>query len=480
MIDSDMRELGIQHQIRLREEQIERVHGASLEIMSRVGMRFYDEEALTLFERAGAKITDDNLVHIPSRLVEWALQVAPKNVTIYNRYGESAMELGGYRTYFGVGSDCMHIYDLESGERRKAVLDDVVRGVRLVDALPNIDFVMSMFMPADVPREYHERHQMAVMLRETDKPIVFVGEEEASTVYAISMAAAVAGSMEQLAQYPFVINYVNAVSSFRHNEDSVRRLLYAAEHNIPSVYSPGNSCGILSPVTTMGALALTNAGQLGGLVLTQLKREGAPFIRGNPNPERMDLRTMVSLYGAPDSGPFGWDLAHHQGLPIFGAAGCSDAKVFDAQAAAEASLTLFANAIGGANLIHDVGYLDSAMTGSLELVAFCDEIIGWLKRYLRPPEIDCDRLALDIIEERGPDGTFLDAEHTLSHMREDWMPSLLDRFEFVRWSDQGKITLQERANEKVHHILENHRPKSLPEESVEAIESVLGSGQIGE
>ena len=478
MTDIDHQELGIQRQLRLRKEQIERIQEASLEIMAEVGMRFYDEEALNLFEQAGAEVTDGNLVRIPSQLVAWALEVAPKKITIYNRHGERAMELGGHRTYFGVGSDCMHVYDLVSGERRKAVLDDVATGVRLVDGLPNIDFVMSMFMPSDVPLDMHERHQMAIMLRETDKPIVFVGEEEASTVYATKMAAAVAGSMDQLSEHPFVINYVQTVSSFRHNEDSLRRLIYAAERNIPSIYSPGNTCGILSPVTTTGAMALTNAGQLGGLVLTQLKREGAPFIRGNPNPERMDLRTMVSLYGAPDSGPFGWDLAHHQGLPIFGAAGCSDAKVFDAQAAAEASLTLFANAIGGANLIHDIGYLDSAMTGSLELVAFCDEVIGWLKRYLRPPEVNSDTLALDVIKERGPDGTFLDTEHTLDHMREDWMPSLMDRFEFNRWSDKGRSTLQERANEKVRQILEDHTPKSLPEDAAEAIEAILaGEGK---
>jgi len=84
----------------------------------------------------------------------------------------------------------MHIYDLHTGERRKAVLDDVVQGVRLVDALPNLDFVMSMFLPFDVPEETYERHQMTVMLRESTKPIVFVGMEVATlpTFRRISLA----------------------------------------------------------------------------------------------------------------------------------------------------------------------------------------------------------------------------------------------------------------------------------------------------
>ena len=65
---------------------------------------------------------------------------------------------------------------------RKAVLSDVVNGVRLVDALPNMDFVMSMFLPSDVPRADYERHQMSIMLQESTKPIIFVGVEADSTV----------------------------------------------------------------------------------------------------------------------------------------------------------------------------------------------------------------------------------------------------------------------------------------------------------
>ncbi len=458
----------------LTDDQISLLHEASLEIMSRTGMRFYDQEALDLFSKAGASISDGNLVRFPPHLVEWALRTVPKNITIYDRNGQRAMSLGGYRSYFGVGSDCMSIYDLHSGERRKAVLDDVVQGVRLVDALPNLGFVMSMFLPSDVPEETYERHQMAIMLQESTKPIVFVGMETSSTVYSVEMASAVAGGLESLQRHPFVINYINPTSAFRHNEEAVQRLLYAAERNLPSIYAPVSSRGMAAPMTAAGALALGNAGQLAGLVLSQLKREGSPFIRSRPGGATMDMRTMVGAYTAPDGGPFGWDLAHHHGVPIFGTAGCSDAKVFDAQAAAEAALTLFSNALGGANLIHDVGYLDCAMTGSLELVVLCNEIIGWLRRYLRKLEISEETLALDLIHEVGPDGHFVEAKHTLRHVREDWVPTVFDRFNYHRWAAEGKTTLQQRANQKARQITETHHAEPLPEDVVETIQAVIG------
>ena len=457
----------------LNDDQISLLHQASLEIMERTGMRFYDEEALDLLKKGGASITDGNLVHISPNRVEWAINCAPKNITIFNQEGERAMALGGYRSYFGVGSDCMYTYDLETGQRRKAVLKDVVNGVRLVDALPHLDFVMSMFLPSDVSEEVYERQQMAVMLQETKKPIVFVGIEEASTIHAIKMAATIAGGVELLQRYPFVINYVNTVSAFQHNRDSVRRLLYAAEHNIPTIYAPGNSRGTTAPMTLAGALALGNAGHLAGLVLSQLKREGSPFLRSDPNGNSMDMSSLVSLYNAPDGGAFGWDLAHYYDLPIFGAAGCSDSKIFDGQAAAEVALTLFNNAINGANLIHDIGYLDCAMTGSLELVALSNEIIGWLRHYLCNLEISEETLALDLIHEIGPDGHFLESDHTFRHVRNDWRPNLFDRCDYPRWVEKGKTSLQKRANQQVKDIITHHRADPIPEKIYTALQEFV-------
>lgn len=453
----------------LTKEKVKILHEASLEILAHTGVRFFSAEALDIFKGAGAKVLDDTLVCIPPYLVERALQSVPKTITIYDQTGKRAMMLGGHRSYFGPGSDCMHIYDYETWERRPAVLSDVVNGIRLVDALPHLSFVMSMFLPSDIPEEFYERRQMAIMLQESSKPIVFVGIDADSTVHAINMAEIVAGSADQLQRYPFVINYVNTVSAFHHNDDSVRRLLYAAERNLPTIYAPGTSRGITAPITIAGALALGNAGHLAGLVLSQLKREGSPFIRSHPTGVSMDLRSMVSIYSAPDNGPYGWELAHSYNIPTFGAAGCSDSKIFDSQAAAEASLTLFENTISGVNLIHDVGYLDCAMTGSLEFVVFNNDLIGWLMRYLRKLEINEDTLALDLIHEIGPDGNFLDADHTFKHVREEWRPTLLDRLDYHRWADQGGRTVKERANDKVKEILASHHAEPLPDGIVQKL-----------
>ena len=135
-------------------------------------------------------------------------------------------------------------------------------------------------------------------------------------------------------------------------------------------------------------------------------------------------------------------------------------------------MTLFVNTVCSVNLIHDIGYLDCSMTYSLELLVFCDEVISWLKRYLRAPEITGETLASDLIHEVGPDGTFLDTEHTLKHVRDDWHPNLFDRFDFDTWKEKGATSLKDRANEKVRNLIENQRPESLPNSVVEAVHAV--------
>jgi trimethylamine--corrinoid protein Co-methyltransferase len=250
-------------------------------------------------------------------------------------------------------------------------------------------------------------------------------------------------------------------------------MLYAAERNIPTIYAPGNTPGVTSPMTIAGSLAVGNAGQLAGLVLSQIKREGSPFLRSNPGGFAMDMRSMVNLYTAPDVGPYGWDMAHYYGIPTFGAAGCSDSKIFDGQAAAEAAMTLFENAVNGVNLVHDVGYLDCAMTGSLELVSFCAEVIGWLRQYLKEFEISDETLALDLIHELGPEGHFLEAEHTLRHVRETWAPKIMDRLDYPRWEDSGSTTLQQRANHLVKEILDHHRAEPLSQNTIDKLEEIV-------
>ncbi len=436
-------------------------------------MRLFEPEAVDLARKAGAAVSDGNRVRIPAGLVERALSSAPRRVVLHDRRGRPVMPLEGARTWFGPGSDCLNIVDHRTGERRRAILQDVAEAARLCDALPNIHFVMSMFLPSDVPPDVADRLQFEAMLRNTVKPIVFVTYEMAGCAEVIEMAEMVAGGSDALRERPFLACYINVTTGLLHNADALQKLLFLAEKGLPALYIPVVSGGTSGPMTMAGGLASSNAGALAGLVISQLKREGAPYVMPGFGGDALDMRTMVDPYAAPEPRGMAEALGHFYDLPLFTLGGSSESKIVDAQAGIEAALSMLIGAMSGGHLFHDLGYLESGLSGSLAQLAICDEIAGWIASFMRPVEISDETLALDLIDQAGPDGQFLKFPHTRRHMRERWYPTLFDRDLHSGWLARGGQSLTERAAHRVTQLLAAHAPEPLDPAAAEAVHRVV-------
>ena len=137
------------------------------------------------------------------------------------------------------------------------------------------------------------------------------------------------------------------------------------------------------------------------------------------------------------------------------------------------ALTLLLASQSGEQMIHDVGFLDNGITASLEQLVICQELMGWIRRYLPGLEINEETLALDVVHEVGSDGTFMEMEHTARHCRDDWYPELLDRNAYDRWAAEGGLTLRDRAKQKVDEILEGFTPKPIPKAVEKAWDKVM-------
>ncbi len=456
----------------LSDKDCEHIHRASLEILERTGVKLHHPEAVRLLKRAGATVEEDNYVRVPASLVEQSLSTAPKSITMYDRHGQPALSLQDDYCYYGPGSDCLNIIDHRTGQRRKAVLQDVIEGTVVCDALAHIDFVMSMFLPSDVNVDISDRLQMEAMLNHTTKPIVFVTNEFSGCVDAVRMAEAVAGGAAALEAKPFCACYVNVTTGLRHNQEALEKLLFLAEQRIPVLYIPMMIAGMTGPVTMAGSMAALNAGVLTGLVLSQLKCPGAPFVVPACGLTILDMKTMVNPYCSPDAKGVTHAMGHYYGLPTFGLGGVSESKLVDQQAGAEAALTLMVETLNGANLIHDLGYLESGLCGSLAQLAICDEVVGWLDHLIRPLKIDDETLALDMIDEKGPEGQYIDSDHTMAHFREHWYPDLFERGNYAQWQAAGSQSLGKRATERVAKILAEHKPEPLPEDIAHQVSAI--------
>ncbi len=465
----------------LSREDMQTIHSAAMKILEEEGVEVYHEKAVEMLSEAGAFIEENDSeegtrVYIPTHLAEWALDQPPSRVTLYDREGEASLYLERRNAYYGTGSDCPYLLDSFTGERRAFEYEDVEDAVRLVDSLDNIDFAMSMGLISDVDKQLSYQHEFALMLRHTTKPHVITAGDRASLKDQAEMAAAVRGGMEELKRKPIFALYDEPTSPLMHSFEAVDKLLYMAENSLPTNYSPGMMAGSTGPITMAGAMTQANAEIISGLVIHQLKNPGAPFIYG-AGTSPVDMNSMQPTYSAPEAvvsqaglTEIGRELYE---LPTWGFAGCSSSKLADSQAVYEASNYMMMAGVTGTNLIHDVGYLESGMTFSFDLLVMCDEIIGQIRRMMDGIMIDEEYLALDAIGRVGPGGHYLGDEHTFNHFKENWQPELTDRDTFENWQERGSTSMLDRTREKIEDILENHETEKLSAEADKKIDAII-------
>jgi len=464
------------HYSRMGEQECEKIHLASVEILERIGVDVHDEKARDLLVKGGAR-ADGLRVSIPEYMVMKALSTTPKRITLYNRNGKVAMRAGGYNSYYGGGSDCLNILDHRTGLRRKPVLKDVKEASRLMDALPEIDFVMSAFLPEDVDQRVYDRYQMEVMLNHTTKPIVFVTPDFEGCVAAIEMCEIVAGGAESFQHRPFATCYINVTSGLIANAEALQKCMFLAGKGLPQLYIPLNAGGVNSPATTAGCMASMNAGILLGIVLSQLVREGSAVAVPGWNGGPYNLQTMVGNYVLADEQGVPTSMGKYYDLPVFGLGGSTDSKVLDQQSSFEATLSLMTSLLHGANIIHDVGFMDAGLQGSMQMIAICNEILGFLRATTAGVVVNQETLALDVIEELGPTGSYIGHEHTMRHYKEPFYSKLIDKNPYSVWEKRGATTMEERASKMVDEILAKHQPESLPVDVQQALRKVVQSEQ---
>ncbi len=372
------------------------------------------------------------------------------------------------QVYFGTHADQLEILDPFTGCVRKFKMEDTKFICKVADALPNIHFILSVGISSDISPRVQSQVSFLETVKNFRKPINFSTNDVQGLKDIIQIASTVAGSLEKLQQKPFIFHYCEPIPPLTHPAESTEKLYLCAENRIPVVYMPYCMMGGTSVMSHTGTLVQCHAEVLTGLLITQLVSEGAPFIYG-AMPSILDMRTTIGSYGAPEFHLLvaaASEIANHFGIPFYGTAGCSDAKTFDEQSAAEATFSIFSTLLSQANIVHDVGIIDHCMSLSPELVVFANEIIEGLKYYCKGIPIENDGLAMDIIEKVGAGGHFLDQEHTFKNFKNIWYPSLFSR----EIRNSGVSDFRSKIKEQLSDLAKNHKAPELGEDLLEKLE----------
>jgi trimethylamine--corrinoid protein Co-methyltransferase len=446
-------------------EQIQQVHAYSLKILSTVGVLVVSQKARKLFARAGGStIIKDDRVYIPAELVDWAIQTAPSNISIYDRNGALRFQLPG-DARFGIGVTVLYYQDLETDAALPFCRKHMADAVRLGNALPGYDVISTVGILQDVSPQIADLYATLEMTANTVKPLIVLVSSDELFPAVLDLLENLHGD---LAPKPAILPYVNPITPLVINNGTVDKMWCAIERGLPLIYSNYGMAGASTPITPAGTLALLNAELLAGLTLGQLIREGTPMILGIL-PAYFDMQGMSSFY---DTASYLLDVAcaetmQYYRLPQVGTSGAGRGWGADLIAGGHQWFNCLISCISQVGLVPFIGNNLDSKAFSPAVVVYANDIIEQVRRFTQGFRLDDASVSIDEIVQVGPGGNFLTSDLTYAHFRNAYHHSaVFEDLTLEKWQEKGSPRAEDVLRRYTKHLLEKSDP---PEQHAQLI-----------
>ena len=461
----------------LTPEEVQQIHTATLDVIESVGIRFPSSKALDVLEAHGAAVDRDSMVaRIPGTVIEDYLAKAPPTYDLSALDPALDLPLDGNHSYLGTDGCGVEILDVFSGVRRRAIKQDISDVARVADWLDAIAFHWVPISAQDCPPESRSLHELQAIWRVSQKHLQtesIVTEHEMHA--AVEMAALLAGGKEALRKRPILSIMQCTYSPLAHDGGSLEAGLVAAEAGLPVGYMTMASAGSNGPITLAGNLVVGNAEVISALALMQMHAPGCPVYYAAAQ-TMTDLRTGAYTGGGPEDYLFGAAtnvLSDFYRVPLSMGAYATGAKEPDWQAGVDNALSAFMAVSTLSDMLLGAGLLHGSRILSYEQLLMDAEIWSLLENMFKGIVVNPETLALDTIRAVGPGGNFLSQKHTRQHMRERWLPTLIDRRPYNIWEEK-RDGARQWAREKAQQILQEYHPAPLDSQLDEELTRIIG------
>jgi len=453
----------------LSDENINQIIEEGLQLLEDPGIRIHNKEALNLLADAGARVDfNKQIAYLPEDLIRKALETAPSEFSLYTVDGKPAVHYGDDTVQFNPCSTALHILDSKTQKQRLPVTGDMVKFVKLVETLPQLDAQSTALVCSDVPIEMADLYRLYIALHYTRKPIVTGAFSKETLSIMKSLLVTAVGDESELAAKPRAVFDVCPSPPLLWSDFTCQNLVDCARSNIPTQLISMPLTGATAPVTLAGAVVQHAAENLSGVTICQLANEGAPVVWGG-SPSGFDMRHGTSPMGAVET----WmidaafvEVGKALHLPTNAYFGLSDSKIVDAQCGLEAAGGLLMAILTGVNMVSGPGMLDFESCQSFEKVVIDSEIIGMALRLIAGIEVRETPIALTLMREMRHRADYLSQPHTRQWFKKElYAPSkVIDRSPVDEWERNGSQTAFERASDRVEALVNSYEPVAVPDE----------------
>jgi trimethylamine--corrinoid protein Co-methyltransferase len=450
------------------DDEIKKIHEATLQVLEDVGVKFEDEEALNLLADHGCRVDHKSMVaKFPPSLVEDSLKKCPSEFTLHARNPKYDLVFDADSVYFGACGG-MEVLDLETMQRRPGTSKDAVEAAILCDALGNITTASpGVFFVVDQPLETNLEWIYATAMRNSEK-VTCVAVMDDSEKWGLRMAQAIG---EDIFICP------SSASPLGWTGEQIGGVKLATGAGLPVGVQSMATPGATAPATIAGTAVVMNAETLAMVVLAELLRPGTGVLYSCFTMP-MDMQTATLASGSMEFGmltALSAQLAKFYGIHTEIFQPQTDSKLFDEQAGYEKAMQWLLAGMSGINWMWGAGMVEGQTLWSNAQLIVEAEMCGMVGRYLEGVGVADETLVVDLIKEVGHfPNNYLGKRHTREWwMREQYRPIVSSREGHSRWMEMGAKDALARADEKAKEILKKHEPVPLSREVDREVEKLL-------
>ncbi len=461
----------------LSQRDLEKIHGAALEILESIGIADPTPEVIEICTAGGAFISEHGRLCFPAALIEDIIPKAARSYTIYSRNPKHAdVHVGGNHVNYATSGEAVTMLDLKHRTYRPSTLKDLYDCGRLVDSLENIHQFGQTVVPTEIEDNFvHDINVAYVAATSTEKPCEMTFQDSANIKPAIELFDMVLGGEGRFVKRPFVsFGGCPIVSPLKFGEDNLNLLVESSKLGVINDIAIAPQAGATAPAALAGTLAQVTAEGLACLAVVNLINPGCPMTFAIW-PFISDLRTGAFTGGSGEEAlvmAACAQIGRFYDLPTSVAASMSDSKIPDAQAGFEKGITAVTAGLAGANrILESAGMLGSLLGCSLEALVIDNDMLGVAQRVVAGLEVNDETLSVDVIRDTALGvGHYLGHPQTLERMETDFLyPNIVDRSAPGVWESEGSPDILQRAQEQVKRTLKRHYPTHITPELDEAI-----------
>lgn len=456
-------------------EGIEKIQNASLEILSDVGIDFYDDEARQILKQHGVKLEGDT-AFFDREMIQEYIEKAPSQFTQLARTPENHVTIGHKHICFAPVYGPPFVHDLDRG-RREATLKDFQNFVKLTHMTPYLHHSGGTIVePTDEPT--HTRHLDMVYshIKYNDKPFMGSVTTGSNAADSVAMAEILYGA-DEIRKNPALLSLINVSSPRRYDDRMLGAMKVYSAANQAMIITPFLFSGAMAPVSIAGTLVQMNAEALAGIVLVQMINPGCPVIFGAFQ-TNIDLQSGAPVFGSPESQLTLYaaaQLARRHNLPFRSGGTFTASKIPDAQAAYESTQMIKPAVMARTHFVlHAAGWLESGLAAGYEKFVLDCQILGMYHKFLEGIDLSENGMAMDSLRTTPVDSHHLGTPHTMQNFRTAFFRAeIMDYNSYEQWSEEGSLSAAQRANQQFKKLLKAYEAPPLDPAIDEALQEFM-------